>query len=68
MGQWGRRKNIHRASWVQLPLMIILAFLIDLALLALTLFVGQLAIEMMNAGSRHHRPPARAVPQRFRAY
>ncbi|WP_219841978.1 hypothetical protein, partial [Neisseria gonorrhoeae] len=52
MGQWGRRKNIHRASWVQLPLMIILAFLIDLALLALTLFVGQLAIEMMNAGSR----------------
>ncbi|WP_105630228.1 mechanosensitive channel protein [Cronobacter dublinensis] len=52
MGQWGRRKNINRASWVQLPLMIILAFIIDLALLALTLFVGQMAIEMMSAGSR----------------
>ena len=52
MGEWGRRKNKNRANWLQLPSMIVAAFLIDLALLALTLFVGQIFSDMMNAGSR----------------
>lgn len=52
MGEWGRRKNKNRANWLQLPVMIVLAFIIDLALLALTLFLGQIFIDMMNAGSR----------------
>lgn len=52
MGKWGRRKNRDRSSWFHLPLMIIGAFVIDLLLLALTLFVGQILSDMMNAGSR----------------
>ena len=52
MGEWGRRKNKNRANWLQLPVMIVLAFIFDLALLALTLFLGQIFIDMMNAGSR----------------
>ncbi|EYE04123.1 putative mechanosensitive channel domain protein [Escherichia coli 1-176-05_S4_C2] len=41
MGQWARQKNRERSNWLQLPAMIIGAFIIDLLLLALTLFVGQ---------------------------
>lgn len=52
MGQWARRKNRERSNWVQLPAMIIGAFIIDLLLLALTLFVGQILSDRMNAGSR----------------
>ena len=39
--QWARQKNRERSNWLQLPAMIIGAFIIDLLLLALTLFVGQ---------------------------
>lgn len=52
MGEWGRRKNRESTSWFHLPLMIIGAFIIDLALLALTLFVGQILSDVLNAGSR----------------
>lgn len=52
MGQWARRKNRERSNWLQLPAMIIGAFIIDLLLLALTLFVGQILSDRMNAGSR----------------
>ncbi|MDV7021564.1 mechanosensitive channel protein [Atlantibacter subterranea] len=52
MGEWGRRRNRDRSSWFHLPLMIIGAFIIDLALLSLTLFVGQILSDMMNAGNR----------------
>ncbi len=52
MGKWGRKKNRDRSSWFHLPLMIIGAFIIDLLLLALTLFVGQIFSDMMNAGNR----------------
>jgi len=52
MGKWGRKKNRDRSSWFHLPLMIIAAFVIDLLLLALTLFVGQIFSDIMNAGSR----------------
>lgn len=52
MGQWARRKNRERGNWLQLPAMIIGAFIIDLLLLALTLFVGQILSDKMNAGSR----------------
>lgn len=52
MGKWGRKKNRDRSSWFPLPLMIIGAFVIDLLLLALTLFVGQIFSDIMNAGSR----------------
>ncbi|HGV0302913.1 TPA: mechanosensitive channel protein [Citrobacter freundii] len=52
MGQWARRKNRERSNWLQLPAMIVGAFVIDLLLLALTLFVGQILSDKMNAGSR----------------
>jgi len=52
MGQWARRKNRERSNWLQLPAMIVGAFIIDLLLLALTLFVGQILSDRMNAGSR----------------
>ncbi|RPH28934.1 mechanosensitive channel protein [Buttiauxella warmboldiae] len=52
MGTWGRKKNRDRSSWLHLPLTILGAFIIDLLLLALTLFVGQIFSDMMNAGNR----------------
>ncbi|MGL4429780.1 MAG: mechanosensitive channel protein [Silvania sp.] len=52
MGRWGRKKNREKSSWFHLPLMITSAFIIDLLLLALTLFVGQVLSENMNAGNR----------------
>ncbi|ELK6656737.1 mechanosensitive channel protein [Citrobacter freundii] len=52
MGQWARRKNRECSNWLQLPAMIVGAFIIDLLLLALTLFVGQILSDKMNAGSR----------------
>ncbi|MDK9586119.1 mechanosensitive channel protein [Lelliottia wanjuensis] len=52
MGEWGRRKNREKSSWLHLPLMIAGAFVIDLLLLALTLFVGQLLSDNLNAGSK----------------
>ncbi|HGF2427087.1 TPA: mechanosensitive channel protein [Escherichia coli] len=52
MGQWARQKNRERSNWLQLPAMIIGAFIIDLLLLALTLFVGQILSDNLNAGSR----------------
>lgn len=52
MGQWARQKNRERSNWLQLPAMIIGAFIIDLLLLALTLFVGQVLSDNLNAGSR----------------
>ncbi|MFY9997613.1 MAG: mechanosensitive channel protein [Leclercia sp.] len=52
MGRWGRKKNREKSSWFHLPLMITTAFIIDLLLLALTLFVGQVLSENMNAGNR----------------
>ncbi|MGY5957751.1 Moderate conductance mechanosensitive channel YbiO [Kosakonia sp. BK9b] len=52
MGAWGRRKNRDRSNWLQLPAMIIGAFIIDLLLLALTLFVGQLLSAALNNGNR----------------
>ncbi|MDW2644128.1 mechanosensitive channel protein [Citrobacter sp. HN-141] len=52
MGQWARRKNRERSNWLQLPAMIVGAFIVDLLLLALTLFVGQILSDRMNAGSR----------------
>lgn len=52
MGQWARNKNRDRSNWLQLPAMIVGAFIIDLLLLALTLFVGQILSDKMNAGSR----------------
>lgn len=51
MGQWARQ-NRERSNWLQLPAMIIGAFIIDLLLLALTLFVGQVLSDNLNAGSR----------------
>ncbi|KFC02011.1 potassium efflux system protein/small-conductance mechanosensitive channel [Trabulsiella guamensis ATCC 49490] len=52
MGQWGRRKNRERNNWLQLPSMIVGAFIIDLLLLAFTLFIGQMLSDNLNAGSR----------------
>ncbi|MDY1036459.1 mechanosensitive channel protein [Lelliottia sp. CFBP8978] len=52
MGEWGRRKNREKSSWLHLPLMIAGAFVIDLLLLALTLFVGQLLSDNLHAGSK----------------
>lgn len=52
MGTWGRQKNADRRSWLHLPGMIAAAFIIDLLLLALALFVGQILSDNMNTGSR----------------
>lgn len=52
MGAWGRQKNADRRNWLHLPGMIAAAFIIDLLLLALALFVGQILSDNMNAGSR----------------
>ncbi|WP_318368644.1 mechanosensitive channel protein [Enterobacter sp.] len=52
MGTWARKKHGERASWVQLPAMIIGAFIIDLMLLALTLFVGQVVSDNFNGNNR----------------
>ncbi|NDO83386.1 mechanosensitive channel protein [Citrobacter sp. NCU1] len=52
MGQWARNKNRDRSNWLQLPAIIVGAFIIDLLLLALTLFFGQILSDKMNAGSR----------------
>ena len=52
MGEWGRRKNREKSSWLHLPLMIAGAFVIDLLILALTLFMGQVLSDNLNAGSQ----------------
>lgn len=52
MGDWGRRKNQDRRNWLHLPTTIVGAFIIDLLLLALALFVGQILSDNLNAGSR----------------
>jgi small-conductance mechanosensitive channel len=52
MGQWGRKKNRDRSNWLHLPAMITGALVIDLLLLGLTLFVGQMLSDRLNAGSR----------------
>lgn len=52
MGRWGRHKNRDRSNWLHLPAMITGAIIFDLLLLALTLFVGQLLSDNLNAGSR----------------
>lgn len=52
MGDWGRRKNRDRGSWLHLPLMIMSAFIIDLALLAVTLFIGQMLSDRLHAGNK----------------
>lgn len=52
MGSWGRRKNSERTSWLHLPAMILGAFIIDLLLLGIALFVGQMLSDTLNAGSR----------------
>lgn len=51
MGRWGRRKNRDRSSWLHLPAMIAAALVIDLLLLALTLFAGQLLSDNLNGGN-----------------
>lgn len=52
MGKWARKRNGERTSWIQLPAMIIGAFIIDLMLLGLTLFVGQVVSDNFNANNR----------------
>ena len=51
MGHWGRHKNRDRSNWLQLPATIAGAFIFDLLLLALTLFVGQLLSDRLNGNN-----------------
>ncbi len=51
MGQWGKHKNRSRSSWFHHPLAIIGAFAIDLLILGLVLFAGQVLSSLMNGGS-----------------
>ncbi|HEY3984274.1 mechanosensitive channel protein [Cedecea sp.] len=51
MGDWGRKKNRDHTNWLHLPITILGAFAVDILLLALTLFVGQLLSDKMNAGN-----------------
>ncbi|WP_078002062.1 mechanosensitive channel protein [Izhakiella australiensis] len=52
MGRWGRHKNDERTSWLQLPAAIIGAFIIDLLLLTLAIFIGQILSNYLNDGNR----------------
>jgi len=52
MGRWGRNQNLERNKWLHLPVAILLAFMIDLLLLALTLFIGQIISENYHSGNR----------------
>ncbi|MBU5376950.1 MAG: mechanosensitive channel protein [Pantoea sp.] len=52
MGRWGRAKNHEQHNWLQLPAAIIGAFVIDLLMLALTLFVGQILSDNYHGDSR----------------
>ena len=52
MGTWARRKNREHKNWLQLPAIIIGAFIIDIMLLALTLFVGQVLSDNLDGGNR----------------
>ncbi len=51
MGHWGRHKNRDRSNWLQLPATIAGAFIFDLLLLALTLFVGQFLSDRLNGNN-----------------
>ncbi|MBB1200027.1 mechanosensitive channel protein [Enterobacteriaceae bacterium 89] len=51
MGKWARKKNRERSNWLQFPAMIALAIVIDLLLLGLTLFIGQVLSDNLNAGN-----------------
>ena len=52
MGRWGRAKNHEQRNWVQLPVAIIGAFVIDLLMLALALFIGQIISDNYHGNSR----------------
>ena len=52
MGHWGRNQNLERSKWLHLPATIVLAFILDLLLLALTLFVGQIISDNYHSGNR----------------
>jgi len=52
MGHWGRAKNQEQRNWIQLPAAITGAFIIDLLLLALTLFIGQIISDNYHGNSR----------------
>ncbi|MXP61394.1 mechanosensitive channel protein [Pantoea sp. Taur] len=52
MGRWGRNHNLDRTKWLHLPATIIVAFLLDLVLLALTLFVGQIISDNYHNNNR----------------
>ena len=51
-GPLGKAQNRERNNWLQLPATIAGAFIIDLLLLALTLFIGQLLSDRLNGGNR----------------
>ena len=52
LGVWGRQKNSDHRNWLQLPATIGGAFIIDLLLLALALFVGQIISDNFHSGNR----------------
>lgn len=52
MGRWGRHQNLERTKWLHLPATIMMAFMLDLLLLALTLFIGQIISENYHNNSR----------------
>lgn len=52
LGQWGRNKNRDHRNWLQLPAAITGAFIIDLLLLALALFIGQIISDNFHVNSR----------------
>ncbi|WP_425499455.1 mechanosensitive channel protein [Klebsiella indica] len=51
IGHWGRHKNRERRNWLQLPATIAGAFICDLLLLAVTLFIGQIISERLNGNN-----------------
>ncbi|MDY0925186.1 mechanosensitive channel protein [Enterobacter sp. CFBP8995] len=52
MGRWGRNQNLERTKWLHLPAAILMAFVLDIVLLALTLFVGQIISDNYHNNNR----------------
>ncbi len=66
MGQWARQKNRERSNWLQLPAMIIGAFIIDLLAVTGPDIICRPGIKRQpECRQSHHRFPTKFVSQRL---
>lgn len=65
MGQWARQKNRERSNWLQLPAMIIGAFIIDLLFTGPDIICRPGIKRQPECRQSHHRFPTKFVSQRL---